>query len=235
VRESLAGRTIVVTRPREHAGPIAARLEVLGAEAAVVPLISVEPLGDGVSLAGRDYDWMVFTSANAVRAVGAEIPRGTRHAAVGSVTAAALREHGVEPAFVPQRFAAAEIADGLEPLEGAHVLLPQSEIAEPLLADELRARGASVDVVDAYRTVTRRATEDEVARLRAADAVVLMSGSAARSLVEQGGAGGALVVCIGPSTASVARELGLRVGLVAREATAEGIMQALVSHFGESS
>ncbi len=79
----------------------------------------------------------------------------------------------------------------------------------------------------------RAAAEDELTELRAADAIVLMSGSAARSLADQGGAGRALVVCIGPRTADVAREAGLTVGLIAHEATSEGIIQALTSHFGE--
>jgi uroporphyrinogen-III synthase len=135
--------------------------------------------------------------------------------------------------FSPDVFAALEIADGLEPLAGARVLLPQSEIAESALADELGARGATVDLVDAYRTVPRDAAEAELGDLRAADAVILMSGSAARSLAEQGGAGPALVVCIGPKTAEAALEVGLAVGLIAHEATSEGIIQALTSHFGE--
>ena len=187
----LQGRRIVVTRPREHAGALAERLERLGADVAVVPLIAIEPLEDDAELAELverdDHDWIVFTSANAVRAAGP----GLRHvraraAAVGPATAQALRDVGVEPAFSPDVFAALEIAAGLEPLSGARILLPQSEIAEPALPDELRARGATVDAVDAYRTVPRDATERERADLRAADAVILMSGSAARSLAHAG-------------------------------------------------
>jgi len=234
----LHGRRIAVTRPREHAGALAERLERLGAEVAIVPLIAIAPLEDDAELTALvergDHDWIVFTSANAVRAAGPRLGEGrARAAAVGPATAQALREAGVEPAFSPDVFAALEIADGLEPLSGARVLLPQSEIAEPDLADELRARGATVDAVDAYRTVPREASEVELGTLRAADAVVLMSGSAARSLAEQGGAGAALVVCIGPRTAEAASDAGLTVGLIAREATSEGIIEALTTHFGE--
>ena len=232
--EPLAGRRVVVTRPREHAGPLVEDLERLGSRAAVVALLAAEPLDRAVDLAGADYDWIVFTSANAVRAAGAEVARGARVAAVGPVTAAAVRECGVEPAFVPQRFAAREIAAGLEPLAGAHVLLPQSEISEPLLADELRARGATVDVVDAYRTVGLTPSADELATLQVADAILLASGSAARALAAALPEPSALVVAIGPSTAEAARAAGLKVGLVADEATGQGMIQALVRHFGES-
>ena len=234
----LHGKHIVVTRPREHAGAFAGRLEQLGARVTIVPLIAIEPLEDergrAALVESGDHDWIVFTSANAVRAAGPGI-RGARAraAAVGPATAQALRDAGVEPSFSPDVFAAVEIAAGLEPLAGARVLLPQSEIAEPALADELRARGAMVDAVDAYRTVPRAATEAELEDLRSANAVVLMSGSAARSLAQQGGAGSALLVCIGPTTAEAAADVGLSVGLIAHEATSEGIIEALRSHFGE--
>jgi uroporphyrinogen-III synthase len=234
----LAGRRVVVTRPEAQAGPLAAALADLGATAGVVPLIEIEPAEGGGELAALvergDHDWIVFTSANAVLAVGGLL-RGSqaRFAAVGPATADALRAAGVEPAFVPDRFAAAEIARGLEPLAGARVLLPQSEIAEPVLADELGARGAAVDVVDAYRTVERQATAEQRATLATADAVLLASGSAARSLAGQGGAGNAVVVCIGPRTAGAARDAGLEVGLVAEDSTGEGMIRALVAYFGE--
>jgi uroporphyrinogen-III synthase len=198
----------------------------------VLPLIAIEPLDDVGRAAAGAYDWVVFTSANAVAAT--RVPPGARVATVGPATADAVRVQGVEPAFVPERFAAEEIASGLEPLAGARVLLPQADIADPALAEELRRRGATVEAVTAYRTVELERTGEELADLRAADAVVLASGSAALSLARQGGAGTALVVCIGPKTADAARAAGLEVGLVAREATAEGIIHALTSHFGEN-
>ena len=235
----LEGRRVVVTRPREHAGPLVGGLERLGAVVSVVPLIAVELLEDGGELRQLvergGYEWIVFTSANAVRAAGPALGRAAaRTAAVGPVTAGALREVGVEPAFVPDRFAAREIADGLEPLAGARVLLPQSEIAEPSFADGLRDRGAAVDVVDAYRTVSREPTAEERAELERADAILLASGSAARSLADAAApAERTVVVCIGPSTAEVARAAGLRVDLVAEDATGEGMIRALAVHLGK--
>jgi len=238
----LRGRRIVVTRPREQAPGLAGELERLGASAVLVPLVRIEPVDDASALdsalAELDrYDWVVFTSMNGVAAVRekGDALRGVRVAAVGPATAAAATGLGVEPSFVPERFAADAIVAGLEPLDGARILLPQADIADPTFAEELRKRGAIVDAVTAYHTVQVELAPDERAELRSTDAVVLASGSAARSLALQGGAGSALVVCIGPKTAEVAREVGLPVGLVAEEATAEGIIQALVSHFGERS
>jgi uroporphyrinogen-III synthase len=238
--EPLAGRRIVVTRP--EARPLADELERLGADVTIVPLIEIRPAEDRAALerAVRDlasYDWIVLTSVNGVAAVAgglAGLSGRARVAAIGPVTAEAIRSHGLEPAFVAAR-ASDDIAGGLGELAGARVLLPQADIADPALAEELRGRGAEVHVVVAYRTVLVEPPMWGILPLRIADAVVLASGSACRSLAAAGGAGEeALLVCIGPKTAKVAREVGLRVGLVADETTSDGIIRALVSHFGES-
>ena len=238
INQPLYGIRIVVTRP--EAKSLADELERLGAEVTIVPLIEIRPaegraLEDAVETMGS-YDWIVLTSVNGVAAVaqgltalGAE----TRVAAVGPVTAAAIREQGVEPAFVATR-ASEDIAAGLGDIDGLRVLLPQADLAEPHLADELRGRGAQVDAVVAYRTILVEPPMWGILPLRIADAVVLASGSACRSLAAAGGAGGgAMLVCIGPKTAKVAREVGLKVGLVADEATSDGIIQALVETFGD--
>jgi uroporphyrinogen-III synthase len=235
----LEGKRIVVTRP--EAKPLADELERLGAEVSLVPLIEIRQAEDRAALEGAidrlgDYDWLVLTSVNAVSVVGPSLGagKGVQVAAVGPVTADAIRAHGVEPSFVAQR-ASDDIVAGLGELQGARILLPQADIADPRLADELRGMGAEVDAVVAYRTVLVEPPLWGILPLRIADAVVLASGSAVRSLAAAGGAGDdALLVCIGPKTASVAREVGLRVGLVADETTSDGIIRALVSYFGES-
>jgi uroporphyrinogen-III synthase len=249
----LAGRRIVVTRPREYAAALADELERLGATALAMPLLQIEPMGetDAVTLESvlRDvavYDWLVFTSANGVAAVQEHLAgklAGVRIAAVGPATAAAVRALGVEPAFVPTNFAAAEIVEGLGELEGRRLLLPQADIADPWLADRIRAAGALVDAVVAYRTVAVDPSAVEAAELeQGVDAVVLASGSAARSLAALAAKfprvakalQHTVLVAIGPKTAEAAREVALPVGLVADEASAEGIIQALTSHFGEN-
>lgn len=238
INQPLYGVRIVITRP--EAKSLAAELERLGAEITIVPLIEIRPaegraLEDAIDTMGT-YDWVVLTSVNGVAAVAQGLARlggNARVAAVGPVTADAIREHGVEPAFVATR-ASDDIAAGLGDIEGLRVLLPQADLAEPHLADELRGRGAHVESVVAYRTILIEPPMWGILPLRIADAVVLASGSACRSLAAAGGAGGgATLVCIGPKTAKVAREVGLKVGLVADEATSDGIIQALVDQFGD--
>jgi uroporphyrinogen-III synthase len=248
----LAGRRVVVTRPRDHAAALARDLERLGATALVMPLLQIEPMGDSDAQALDEvlsdvatYDWIVFTSANGVAAVQEHLAgrlAGARIAAVGPATAAAVRALGVEPAFVPENYAAAEIVAGLGDLAGQRVLLPQADIADPWLGDQISAAGATVDAIVAYRTVAVDPSAIEAAELEhGVDAVVLASGSAARSLAALAakfpGVTRALqrtlLVAIGPKTAEAAREVALPVDLVADEATSEGIIQALTSHFAE--
>jgi len=237
INQPLYGVRIVVTRPESK--PLADELERLGAEVTIVPLIEIRPaegraLEDAIDTMSS-YDWIVLTSVNGVAAVaeGLASLRDARVAAVGPVTAAAIQEAGVEPTFVAKR-ASDDIAAGLGDISGKRVLLPQADIAEPHLAEELRGRGADVETVVAYRTILVEPPMWGILPLRIADAVVLASGSACRSLAAAGGAGGgAMLVCIGPKTAKVAREVGLKVGLVADETTSDGIIRALVDEFGD--
>jgi uroporphyrinogen-III synthase len=234
----------VVTRPESR--PLAEALEALGAEVSIVPLIEIRPVEDPRALDAAvadlgTYDWIVFTSVNGVAAVGARLSGigEARVAAVGPVTADAVRELGVEPSFVAAR-ASEDIAAGLGSVEGDRILLPQADISDPRLAEELRDCGATVDAVVAYRTIQVEPALWGVLPLRIAHAIILASGSAVRSLASIAGSlegigESTILVCIGPKTAAVAREVGLPVGLVADETTSDGIIRSLVSHFGESS
>lgn len=241
----LAGKRVVVTRPQGRGGDLPAKLERLGAVVSEVPLVEIRALEDTRALdeAVSDragFDWVVFTSENAVHAVGIRLGGSlarVRVAVVGPATADAVRGFGVEPAFVPDRFAADALPAGLGELRGARILLPQADIADPGLAEELRRAGAEVTSVVAYRTVETTPDMSGILALRLADAIVLASASAARSLATVADSvqtiRGRLIVAIGPKTADAARERLLPVGLVAQEATADGIIQTLVTHFSE--
>lgn len=221
---------------RERPGELAAKLVARGATVIHVPLIAVVEADDG----GRalrdalsrlaDYDWLVVTSAAGSERVGAaarETPT-IRLATVGTTTARVLaRESGRAVDLVPS----VQRADGLVAAFTAsvtspqRVLLAQADRAPSTLADALRRAGHQVTAVTAYRTVPvepdRRAIGD-------ADALLLASGSAVESWCQAlGTVAPPLVVAIGPTTATAADRLGLKVSAVAADHSLDGLVAEL--------
>ena len=207
---------VIVTRAREAAGPLAERLEALGLEVVLCPLIELEPAGPPeVDVTG--YDWVVVTSRRGAeefaRRRRGELPKV---AAIGPGTAAALREHGIEPALVP----ATSTQEGLVaelPQPPGRVLFAGAEDARPYLAEALDA-----DTVVLYRT---RALRPE--RPPEGDLVVLASASAARAFAALGLEISA--VSIGPETTREAREHGLQVVAEAESHDLDGLVEAVAS------
>jgi uroporphyrinogen-III synthase len=203
---------VIVTRPRAQAGPLVAALEELGATVVECPLIEIERTSDE-PVDGAGYDWLIVTSPNGA----AEIARRGRNlpgvAAVGPGTAEALRECGIEPAFVPTESS----QDGLLrefPRPAGRVLFAAAEGARRGPIDELGA-----DFVPLYRT--RLLTPEPPD----GDVVVLASGSAARAYAGIGGT--APAVTIGPETSRVARSTGLEVVGEARTHDLTGLVAAV--------
>ena len=198
-------------------------------------------------LQGRE--WVVFTSTNAVRAVfdrlralglDSKALHGTRVAAIGPTTASDLEQRGIKPDFVPDRAVSEALAEGLidQGVQGRRVLLPRADAGREVLARSLREAGAAVDDVPVYRTVAPSGLDDRLDDILdgGIDAATFTSSSTVRNLVRllDGGLdrlSGVLVACIGPVTAATAREMGLEVGLVAREHTIPGLVDALEQHF----
>jgi uroporphyrinogen-III synthase len=207
---------VVVTRPAEQGGELARRIEALGHEAVLCPLIEIEPVGPAaVDTSG--YDWVVVTSPRgarelALRRVG-EVPQV---AAIGPGTAAALREHGIEPALVP----AVSTQEGLVaelPRPAGRVLFASAEDARPYLAEELGA-----DTVVLYRTSALRPDIPPEG-----DLVVLASASAARAYAALGL--GLPAVSIGPETTHEARAQGIEVIGEAETHDLDGLVAAITA------
>jgi uroporphyrinogen-III synthase len=249
----LQDRRILVTRRSEQSGPLVDALAALGATVVEVPLIAQEPPEDAGPLdraLGRlaSYEWLAFTSANAVDAVaerlarlGATVPARLRRAAVGPTTAHAIGERlpgrrvDLQPASHYRAEGLVEAFRALD-LAGQHVLLPVSDRARDTLAAGLRAQGAHVEAVAAYRTVTpddaRHRLEQSLAE--GIDLVLLASPSAVEGLLHALGdrARGLAVAVIGPVTARAARHAGLDVRMVASPSTAQGLASAAQRFFG---
>ncbi|MEJ3652395.1 bifunctional uroporphyrinogen-III C-methyltransferase/uroporphyrinogen-III synthase [Actinomycetes bacterium KLBMP 9759] len=258
---ALYGWRVLVPRTKDQAGVMSDRLAVHGATAEEVPTIAVEPPRSPTQMEravkglvdGR-YQWVVFTSTNAVRAVWEKFAEfgldarafsGVKIACVGSATAERVRAFGINPELVPNETEPAETSsegllsifppydDVLDPVD--RVLLPRADIATETLAAGLRDRGWEIDDVTAYRTVRAApppAPIREAIKTGGFDAVCFTSSSTVRNLVGIAGKPHArtIVACIGPQTAETAREFGLRVDVQPEEARVPALVDALAAH-----
>ncbi|HEX8497384.1 MAG TPA: bifunctional uroporphyrinogen-III C-methyltransferase/uroporphyrinogen-III synthase [Actinomycetales bacterium] len=253
----LFGWRVLVPRTKDQAGATTDRLRAHGAVSEVVPTISVEPPRTPQQMeraikglvTGR-YEWVGFTSVNAVRAVREKFEEfgldsrafaGLKVAAVGGVTTKALREWGIEPDLAASQEQSAQglLADWppfdevLDPIN--RVLLPRADIATDTLVAGLQAAGWEVDDVTAYRTVRAAPPAPEVReaiKTGRFDAVVFTSSSTVRNLVGIAGKPhpSTVVACIGPATAKTAEEHGLRVDVLAPEASGAALVDALAEY-----
>jgi len=255
-RRPLYGVTVVVTRARRQADAMAAALAQAGARVVCLPVIAVADPADGgrgLALAAqraRAYDWIVFTSANAVERFTACLRDGrdlgrARLGAVGRATAEALARAGLVADLVPARATAEDLVQAMPsapavPAGGdtGRVLFPRAAGAREVLARGLRAKGWLVDEVEAYRTALATpadgATPDAIEAARQADVVTFTSPSTVSAFVQLAGAGSQprVVACIGPVTAEAARTAGFGVDVVAADQSASGLVDALVAHLG---
>jgi uroporphyrinogen-III synthase len=255
----LQGKRIVITRAEEQSDGLLARLRALGAEPFACPAIAIVPPADFAPLDAAiarlpAYDWLIVTSVNGahalverIGALGQDLAplRRLKIGAIGPATAEALQQHGLKAGFMPTSFVAEAILDQIGDVAGQRILLPRADIAREALVVGLRERGAVVDEIAAYRTVPGAGAPQlaQLLRAHAVDAITFSSSSTVRYMLDGLGAAGlgrpearallgqAAVVCIGPITAATAQEEGLRVDAVAREYTAEGLVETLVEWF----
>jgi uroporphyrinogen-III synthase len=203
---------VVVTRPRDQAGPLADALRARGFEPVLCPLIETEPIDDGpIDVDG--YDWVVVTSANgAAELARRQIGRLGKVAAVGEATAAALSERGIQVDFVPTDASQEGLIAEL-PQPVGRALFVGAEGARSLLAERLPAEFRAV-----YRTV------ELTPSVPGGDLVLLASPSAARSWARLGSPLPA--ISIGPQTTATARAAGIDVVAEAKTRDADGLVDS---------
>ena len=258
--KALFGWRVLIPRTQDHAGSIVGLLRTHGAVPIEVPTISVEPprtpqqIDRAVhGLVSGRYEWIGFTSVNAVKAIREKLQEygldarsfaGLRVAAVGAPTVAALIDFGVRPDIMPQGEQTTSALldewpayDSLtDPIN--RVFLPRADIATDTLVAGLGELGWEVEDVTAYRTVRAApppAETREAIKTGGFDAVLFTSSSTVRNLVGIAGKPhhSTVVACIGPQTAKAAEEHGLRVDVLAETSTVIGLVEALSAH-GES-
>ena len=246
----LAGRRVLVTRAAHQAGKLSAGLRALGAEPVEVPVLeirppeSMEPLDTALKRLDS-YDWLILTSANTVRAMadrGAALSvdlggfASVRVAAVGEGTAEAARKAGFGVAFVPESYVAESLVEALAAqAAGQKILLARAAVARDVIPDALRAAGAVVDVVDAYRNVLPEGTPELLRRALAEgiDAATFTSSSSVTHLAEAARAAGVAwpfpgvkAISIGPITSATLREAGWEPAVEANPSDIPGLIAA---------
>ena len=255
----LAGVRVVVTRAKAQAAEMVARLEGLGAEAIEVPTIRIAPPEDPGPLDAAcarigTFDWVLFTSVNAVARVVQHLQEGggvrglqdARLCAVGAATAEALAGHGLRVDLVPNEYRAEGVIRALRAgggLAGSRVLLPRGDLARDLLPSELRRAGAEVTAVTAYRTAPADLDREgpdirRMLRERGVEVVTFASGSSVRNFARAIGEEQAAdllrrvdVACIGPVTAEVASRLDIATTIMPAESTVPALLAAIVDRF----
>ena len=253
----LFGRRILVTRTRSQASTLSSRLSELGAFPIEVPTIEVKLQSDSSDLvsalaSAARFDWIAFTSANAVRAVmdglagmgrDSRALHGVKVAVIGPASAAALAGYGIRSDLVADTATSAGLASAMieSGVTGSRVLLPRSDIAGSVLPDCLRSSGAFVNEVVCYRTVVPESSRVRVRDILrdGVDAVTFTSSSTVRNLMklldnDAAKLAGVRIACIGPVTAATAGRLGLNVDIVAQDHTVGGLVVALLERFETS-
>jgi uroporphyrinogen-III synthase len=242
----LAGWRVLVPRGGKWGDGVAATLRSYGAVPVIAPLINFAASDDegGLAVALRElqaggFDWIVITSATTVDVLMSQsvvIPEGTKIAAVGETTGAALALAGYRVDYVPEvdNSARGLVKEWPHGEIAGRVLIPQSDIAEPTLVTGLTALGLNVQFVSAYRTVGVPVSDHvraDVADGRIA-AILVSSGSVARQIALQLAPlpAATIVACIGPRTAYDARAAGLAVNVIAETRSATALVESLVEH-----
>ncbi|HOJ29436.1 MAG TPA: uroporphyrinogen-III C-methyltransferase [Spirochaetota bacterium] len=242
----LFGKKVVVTRTREQASVLSRRLYELGADVVEFPTIAITKLPELSPLHNalnrlHDYDWIVFTSQNAVSIFFEELfalgldARSLRCkvAAIGPATRDALRAYAVVADLMPQEYVAESLVDAFKgvDIEGKKILVPCSVKARAALTQGLQQAGAQVERVHIYDATRPEVTPAMLQQVQNADIITFTSSSTVRNFVELAGTTTATVACIGPITADECIKQGLSPHIIAKEYTIEGLVQAILEYF----
>jgi uroporphyrinogen III methyltransferase / synthase len=257
----LFGKRILVTRPKAQAADLVARIEAMGGEAIEAPMIRIVPpddfgpLDEACARAG-EFDWIVFSSVNAVDAFVERLLagphdlralKGVKLCVVGPSTGDRLVRYGLKVDITPEEYRADAVVPAmaaLGDLNGRKILLPHGDIGREVVADELRKQGAEVVEVIAYRTLiaeAEREGEPDIYRMlleRRIDVVTFTSASAVRNFVRVLGDEPAadllrttVVASIGPVTAEAAAQFKIASTIVPATYTVPALVDAIVDYF----
>jgi uroporphyrinogen III methyltransferase/synthase len=253
----LFGKRIVVTRSRDQASIFAEMLIDRGATTIEFPTIDVVPPAswdelDSAIDAVESYDWIIFTSANAVkffmerlrgRGKDLRLLKGVNICTVGPKTAESLEQYGLKADMIPAEFKAEGVlaALGGVKVKGLRFLIPRAKVAREIIPDKLREQGAEVTVAVAYENVRPVADTDRIKKMfmeNKVTAVTFTSSSTVHNFIEILGQkeykallAGVAVACIGPVTAKTAEDFGMKTDIMPKDYTIPAFVDAIVEYF----
>lgn len=257
-KKPLFGIGVVVTRDKEQQEPFAGKLRALGARVLLFPTIEIAPPSswkalDNVLMRIGTYDWLVFTSVNGVRFFFQRLQEkkmdvrelnGIRVAAIGPVTAALLREKGLNVEIIPQEFDSAGVVEAFRKcnIKNSRILLLRTELAGDLLQNGLKAQGAHVEVVPVYSTkIPRESKKDMMERWLASGLVNVIAFTSASTVVHFWNImgsnfsppGGVKFAAIGPVTAEEVRKRGAAVDIQPSVYTVSALIDEIRRYFSD--
>ncbi len=238
---------VLITRPRAQAESFGEALQSAGFEPIYFPVIEIRAVENNAELDNAiknlaTYEWVVFTSVNAVdmffeQARPASQGSPVRVAAIGPKTAEALCKHNIEPDFIPEEYFAKAILSGLGDLKNKWVLLPRAEIARKELPEAIVKAGGIAHEISVYKTLPALPDRDGLAALKAGvDVITFTSASTVENFVAMMRQNGLdplhlpnnpFFACIGPITEQASREEGLSNLVTAKEYTTAGLIQII--------
>jgi len=248
----LFGKKIVVTRAREQASKLVKILEEEGAQVIEFPTIEIVEPDDYTELDRaieniKSYNWIIFTSVNGVKFFlnrlkyhkkDVRVLEGINICAIGPKTAEIFENFGIIPDFIPEKYQAEFIIEGLKKIgiKGKRFLLPRAKVAREILPEKIKEEGGDIDVVTVYKTVMPEVNKDEVIeflRNEEIDYITFTSSSTVKNFIEMIDNRLELLknvklVSIGPITSETIRSYGLTPAIEAEKFTIEGIKEAIL-------
>ena len=256
-KKPLIDKKILITRAREQSREFTTRLKKLGAEVIEFPTIEIFPplswknLDRAISQL-KSYDWIIFTSANGVnflfqrfkeRGENRRSFSSSKICAIGPATAEQLKKKGARVDYIPKEFVSESILRGFKRMgiEGKQILLARAKKARDVLPHGLKKMGATVDVVEVYRTVKPKGGAMRLKRLlekKEVDVITFTSSSTVSHFAEllkkedlKKLLSGIAIACIGPVTAKTVRQWGMQVQIQPKQYTIPDLTRAIAEYF----
>ena len=232
--QPLKNKTVLITSSEHQSSEFTKQLEDLGAKTISLPLIKTTPIKVN-DIIPENYDWIIFTSTNAVKYFFESIPLKTiesKIAVVGKKTKEAIEDLGLKVDFIPSEFTAKNLANEIPVTKNESVLIPTSNLSKNDIIEILENRKCIVNAVSIYKNkpIDYSKTELNKIFLQQIDYITFTSGSIVDSFMKLGvKLHKEKIICIGPETEKVAKKYNLKISGIANPHTIDGMVNSIIN------